>query len=287
MKTGSDQVLIKVRNPKVEKRGSIHMRTDIDEDQHHVTNAVVIAIPRGMSKNRYLMIPKTIPLEPYGIQWDRVPKLDFKSDQEEMEFLSFKKVFHSEEREMAYSYSDILREVEVGDKIYFNWTALANKRNQVPSKNLTFQEIAKFGNLDIDWKNDQIWKVDYGSIYCAIRDTKVIMIGSYCLIEPDMESYEDILLPVYYPIEITGGKKVPKPKSEWIQMKVEPEAKALRGFVRAVGSPFKGEECYVKPGDHILYENGSKLTVNIEGKKYLAIRQHRLMGVIEKNAPHR
>ena len=51
------------------------------------------------------------------------------------------------------------------------------------------------------------------------------MIGGYTLIEPDMETWDDILLPIYrisngVPLVDKNGNKIKNPKEKWIQRKV-------------------------------------------------------------------
>lgn len=265
MKIGKDHVIVRLLNPMVDRKGHIIMRTDIDKDQHYINKAEVVTTPIGMSKNMRILIPKYVPLEPNGPQ-DPQYEISDDEDPDEAEFkiMGAIKAVYSEECVKFHNYADIAMEVEIGDMVYFNWTALSKEQN--------------FVRFEGEY---QLWKIDYPNIFCALRNEQIIMIGSWVLIEPEWESFDDILVPVYYPLELTGGKKKLKPKSQWIQTKTEPEADELKGFVRHVGTPLKGQECYVKSGDHIFFMKGSKLNVEVEGKKYYVMRQHRIEAKIE------
>lgn len=271
MKASRDFVIVKIPNPVLDKRGSILMRTDINTDQHYRNKAEVVAIPRGMSKKK-LPWAKHIPLVPNGPQGE----IDYTYVDEEStgkkrhdalhNLMSELKVVYTEEGPGYHTYRDFPMEVKIGDMIYFNWAAFANPDNLI----------------EIDRKSKvQYWKIDYQNIFCSIRNGEIIMIGSYVFLEPDMESWEDISIPTYYPIELTGGVKTPRPKSEWIVTKKEPEARELKGFVRHFGTPLKGESICLAYAEHMLFQKGSIIRVEVEGVKYFAMRQHRLLAVIE------
>jgi hypothetical protein len=109
------------------------------------------------------------------------------------------------------------------------------------------------------------------------------MIGSWCLIEPDMETWDDIVHPTYYNIldPITGKKKL-RPKSEWLQLKARPEKQYLKGYLKHVGRPLKGETLELSQGDYIVYTPGADFEIEVEGRKYFVIRQSYIEGIIER-----
>lgn len=187
--------------------------------------------------------------------------------------------------------SDIEPEVEIGDKIYFHF-------NTVALKNMMLEE-GEHPN------KTYYFKVRYDQVICAVRESmtigvipdtfkadggrtvktthkRIIPIGSYTLVEPDYETWDDILIPTYTDLVDEQGKKIPKPKDKWIQTKVMPKYHELKGYVRHVGTPLKGDECQVNEGDHIIYRKNADWTVKIEGKDYFVIRQRHILGVLEK-----
>jgi len=174
---------------------------------------------------------------------------------------------------------DIAMEVEPGDKIYFHYNTLLREDNFVADN------LMGINALDFD-----LWKVRYDQIFCVIRPRKkkkqgneIIMIGSWCLVEPDMETWDDIVYPTYYDIidPITNKKKL-RPKEEWIQVKKRPEKQYLKGHLKHVGTPLKDIKRQLNQGDYIVYTPNADFEIEVEGKKYFAIRQNHIEGVIEK-----
>ncbi len=122
------------------------------------------------------------------------------------------------------------------------------------------------------------FKCRMDNIICAVRDEKIIMIGGYTLIEPDVELWEDILIPTYTGLTDKEGNPIKRPKEFWIQTKLMPEAKYLKGFVRHIGSPLNGDVRECNPGDHIIYKKNADWTNLIEGVEYFVVRQRHIEG---------
>ncbi len=169
-----------------------------------------------------------------------------------------------------YKYlSDIEQEIQVGDRIYFHFNTI------------------KQGNfVQVEGKHpDQTWyiKVRYDQVFCAVRDGKIIPIGGHTLIDPDWESWEDISIPTYSEIIGEDGKPMLKPKEQWLVSKSAPGYKFLKGFVRHVGSPIKGDRCEIKEGQRIWYKRNADFMVNIEGRDWFVIKQMHIIGREELN----
>ena len=58
--------------------------------------------------------------------------------------------------------------------------------------------------------------------------------------------------------------------------------KPLKGTVIAVGAGTKDEEMIVKNGDEVLFGKYAGTEVELEGTKYLIMRQSDILGIIEK-----
>ncbi len=58
--------------------------------------------------------------------------------------------------------------------------------------------------------------------------------------------------------------------------------KPLKGTVIAVGNGTKDEEMILKTGDKVLFGKYAGTEVELEGTKYLIMRQADVLGVIEK-----
>lgn len=167
--------------------------------------------------------------------------------------------------------SDIAQEIKVGDRIYFHF-------NTIRPDNLIKTEVE-------DSKKVYYFKVKYDQILCTVRDGVIIPIGSYTLIEPDMETWEDISVPTYSNIKGKDGKPMLKPKEQWLVKKVAPGAKYLLGFVRHVGTPLKGTECDVQAGDRIIYRRMADWRNIVEGKEYYAILHRHIVGKFVDGQP--
>ncbi len=169
-----------------------------------------------------------------------------------------------------YKYlSDIPQEVRVGDRIYFH-----------------FNTIKQQNFVQVDGKHpDRTWfiKVRYDQVFCVIRDGKIIPIGGNCLIDPDFESWEDISIPVPSGLTNPDGSPIMKPKEQWLVTKSAPSYKYLKGFVRHVGSPLRGDNCEIREGQRIWYHRNADFMVKVEGREYFVIKQRHIIGREELN----
>lgn len=57
--------------------------------------------------------------------------------------------------------------------------------------------------------------------------------------------------------------------------------KPLKGTVTAVGNGTKDEEMVVKVGDTVLYGKYSGTEIEVEGEKYLMMRQSDILAIVE------
>jgi co-chaperonin GroES (HSP10) len=110
----------------------------------------------------------------------------------------------------------------------------------------------------------------------------MIMIGSHVLIDPILETFDEILRPTYYDIKDKFGNFIQRPKKEWIQIKTAPSKKDRQGIVVEVGTPLRGEKCYIKKGDKILFKPNMKNLIKIEGKSYFVLRQDQILCTVEE-----
>ena len=56
--------------------------------------------------------------------------------------------------------------------------------------------------------------------------------------------------------------------------------KPLKGEVKAVGNGTKDEEMVVKVGDNVLYDKYAGTEIELEGEKYLIMRQSDILAII-------
>ena len=57
--------------------------------------------------------------------------------------------------------------------------------------------------------------------------------------------------------------------------------KPLKGEVVSVGSGTKDEEMILKAGDHVLYGKYAGTVIELDGEKYLIMRQSDILAIIE------
>lgn len=160
--------------------------------------------------------------------------------------------------------SDIKQEVKVGDRIYFHFNTIV-MRNCV-------KEEGEHPNKT--W----YFRVSYDQVICAVRNGNIIPIASYVLVKPDYETWDDILHPTFTELRDPNGNPIPKPKDQWIQVKVKPEYHFLTAFVKYVGSPLGTDPTEITPGQKIWYRKNADWVNQIEGEEYFAIRQRHIVG---------
>lgn len=126
-------------------------------------------------------------------------------------------------------------------------------------------------------KGNDLYKLAVTEIICTVRMGSIRMQGGWCLVEPNVETWEDISIPT--PFVVNGkvltnpdGSTRYRPKDEWIVKKSQPEAKPLEAFMRHF-NPFNE----LNEGDRVIYEYGANWPVTVEGKEYLAIQERDIL----------
>lgn len=145
-------------------------------------------------------------------------------------------------------------------------------------------------NLLGSFKGNFLYKCHIDSIICVVRKGRIIPQGKWCLVEPDMESWDDILIPI--PVVGADGKAmvddqgnpVMKPKEQWLATKAQPKARALRGFIRYPRQP------KLNDGDRIVYakmasDTDGEWLMKIEDKEYYVIEQQDVIAKLEDSKP--
>lgn len=98
-------------------------------------------------------------------------------------------------------------------------------------------------------------------IICVVRDGQIYMQGSWVLIEPVMETWEEITTPM-------GIIKKPKPEAKYL----------LATVMHIEANPD------IQAGDRIFYLPDSNWGVTVEGKEYFGIREEEILAR-EKKSP--
>ena len=113
---------------------------------------------------------------------------------------------------------------------------------------------------------------------------RVIMIGSYVMVEPDMETWEDISIPT--PEVVDGkvllnpdGSQRLKPKEQWIVTKQMPGERYLVGWVRHTGTALRGDREFLKPGMYVAFQKFANTKMRFEGFTYFRMRQRHILAI--------
>lgn len=116
----------------------------------------------------------------------------------------------------------------------------------------------------------------------AVYRKHIIMIGSWCLVEPDMETWESISIPT--PETLNGkpvldkyGKVQMKPKDQWLVAKSAPDRIYLRGWLRHIGSPLKGDVQEVQRGAYVFFRPKTDTVLKVEGVDYFRMIQRNIL----------
>ena len=105
----------------------------------------------------------------------------------------------------------------------------------------------------------ELYKIRVDEIICVVRHGQIIAQGEWLLVEPDMETWDEITMP------------------SGIIRKPNPEARELRGIVRH----FTGRND-IKVGDVVIHEMGANWSIEVEGKKYYALQNIDVVAKVEK-----
>lgn len=131
--------------------------------------------------------------------------------------------------------------VERGDRVYFDY------------------KVTEPENLMEESGGQQFYKVRADQILCSVRDGNLVAQGGWALVEPSMETWEEITT------------------KSGIILKSQPEAKKLLGIVRVISDDYN-----IRPGDEVLYEVNADWKVKIEGETYYAIEERDILGKFVK-----
>lgn len=160
------------------------------------------------------------------------------------------------ERYDVITCQDVSRLVDAkkGDKVYFTENATEEDRFMGP------------------YKGGMLFAVRVDEIQAVVRETKIFtgykkqdrifMQGGWVLVKIDMETWEEISIPV-------PGQAIP------LVVKKAPEAKQLRGWVEEVAP-----RPDLKRGDHIVFERDADAPCVVEGRDLTIMRDEDILAKI-------
>lgn len=168
-----------------------------------------------------------------------------------------------------YKYiEDIHEDVRVGDKIWFQPLVLHRDTNLVDE-------------FDRDGAKVYLFKVDYDLIICVERD-KPKMVGGWVFLQPVFRDWGKALIPTYYEYVGPDGSKVAKPKDQWMVAMLSPRPEKMKGIIRHVGKPLKGDSFDFKTGDEVFVKRIPKWRYQYKGIDYMLLHQWDILAKISK-----
>lgn len=222
-------------------------RRDIHHFEHKRIYGQVITCPINFTDTRYNLIDEGTPEYKGFVSHDFIQTYYNRGFQHKQ---SIPKYYPSTfEGYEAVTKRDLgaMTDVQPGDRVYFDY------------------KITEPDNYLGMFRGQQMYRLDVEYLFCVIRKYKstvdhrikkeIIMQAGWMLVEPDMETWEEITSPA------------------GIIMKVQPKAKALRGIVRHVRNKNR-----LKPGEKILYEPYADYLMKVEGKDYYCMREDEVIG---------
>jgi co-chaperonin GroES (HSP10) len=131
-----------------------------------------------------------------------------------------------------------LCDIQIGDVVYFD------------------EKVTEPENLLGVKDGKELFKARIDEIFCAVRNNVIIMQGGWVLVEPDMETWDDITT------------------KSGIITKIKPEATPLKGAIRHVREPHP----FMRKDQNIIYKTDADWTLKVQGKEYYVIQENDILG---------
>lgn len=149
-------------------------------------------------------------------------------------------------------------------------------------KRLIKTSLVPAGDHDDDQQAEPEERFEFeGNIYART----ITPIGSWTLVEPDQEDWDDISIPIpemeygLPKIDLKTGKPIMKPKDQWILKKAMPGNQYLKGWVRHCGTPLKGDKKEIFNGVYCMYRPNTDTSIEIEGTTYHRMLQSNIVAI--------
>jgi co-chaperonin GroES (HSP10) len=146
-----------------------------------------------------------------------------------------------------YRFTDsIFPEVCVGDRVYFTYIVV-NKATLV------------------EYEGKFYCNIPYSAILCVVRNGEIIPIGGNVLCEEyfgkDASAFE-----------VHGKQMFGEMSKSGLITSIVKKPSQRHATVKIVGTPLKGDDMEIAPGDIVMFPNKFGFKNNIEGKDYLFIK---------------
>lgn len=100
----------------------------------------------------------------------------------------------------------------------------------------------------------ELYKIRVHEVICVVRDGEILMQGNWCLVEPEMETWETITTESGIIMKPAPGKVTQRGKMKHFQHRED-----------------------LNPGDRIVYYHGADWSLTVEGKEYYAIEHQDIL----------
>ena len=179
--------------------------------------------------------------------------------------------------------SDIAKRVDVvkGERVYFR------EESTDPERFMGMYEGKRMYSVRVDEIICSIRTITPFQGYNGYKQQRIVMQGNWALLQPNMETWEDITIP------LPG-----KPKEEWLVTKVAPGAKwsvevdedsgKQNWKMTTEGLPLEGtiksirHRDDIKDGDQVLFMRDADAPITVEGKEYTCMYHDEILVKIKR-----
>jgi chaperonin GroES len=162
-------------------------------------------------------------------------------------------------------------EVQVGDRVYFSYIALCKS------------------NL-VEFEGKSYCNINYSSILCVVR--KVILTIDLDTVKEDIEIDEiipiggNIICEEYFgkdakSIEVDGKTIHAETSASGLITGIIKKPSQKHAVVKIVGTPLKGDDMPVEPGDIVVFPDRFGFKNDIEGKEYLFLKYWDIISILK------
>jgi hypothetical protein len=310
MKILTDHCIVKVRDivldkaPAMTPNGFVWVNPSFDPQRHTMTHGIVESVPNGLG--RFPLVGKHISYPAYHegnpmFPWKTTEDIPLEVRVGDKIWFHYAQLLPDDHKDLYnHQYIKSKLEIENGEEVVYHYFKIlyqmifAAVRYQPvggwcdPFQWWMEKELQEFSTEIHDEDSEErsvLQKVTRYRKGESVYVKEVQMIGSWVLIDVDMETWEDISLPT--PQTLNGqvildhkGKPKLKPKEEWVVTKSAPSNRYLCGWVRFIGSPLNGDPCHLSPGDYVYFRPAADTLMNFEGKEYYRMIQRNIFGMI-------
>lgn len=150
----------------------------------------------------------------------------------------------------------IIDETQIGDRIYFNYA------------------IPEAGDEFYEENGKRYMRVPLWAIYCAVREGRIIPIGSHVLTKAIYEEHEEV---------VVDGKTIRARVTNGLVTGIDVTHDKRFTRIAHIGTPLKGGvDLGLKGGEKVMMESNCDNELEIEGHKYFVMKQENILCTISE-----